>query len=222
MAARDRGSAWFELSRLTGQREPAARAIDAYRQALAELNRTAAPGEWGKTQAALFVALSWLGLALPDTQLLIDALDVGAEIETVMTPEARPLDWATMKRHLGDLNLVLFRFEGEPSWLAPAEAAFRDGAAIASPERDPVLWLRLQYGLAETLAERAAHEGDAAGMDAAYEVALAAFSRGVLFERASLHGEDALRALGQLLTTIDNARRLLGEAAAPGPVTAGN
>ena len=42
-----------------------------------------------------------------------------------------------MKRHLGDLNLLLFRFEGDPARLAPAEAAFRDGAAVGSLDRDP-------------------------------------------------------------------------------------
>jgi tetratricopeptide (TPR) repeat protein len=213
MAMRDRADAYFELSQLSGLKEPASIANDGYELALQELDRIRAPGEWSKTQTARFVALAWLGQAKPDTQLVIDALEVGAEIETILTPEASPLDWATIKRHLGDLNLFLFHFEDRSSRLEAAAAAYRDGAAVAPVDRDPVLWLRLHHSLAETLGEIAARAGDPAGMDEAYEIALGAFSRGVLLERSELQGDNVVWDLGQLMTTLDNARLLLNEAA---------
>ena len=214
VAMRDRANAYFEVSQLTGEIEPAIVAKGGYEQALEELDRIRAPGEWSKTQTARLIALTWLGKALPDTQLVIDALEVGAEIETALTPEASPLDWATLQRHLGDLDVFLFEFEDNPLWLEPAAAAYRSGAAVAPMDSDPVLWLRLHHNLAETLGEIAARAGDPAGMDEAYEIALSAFSRGVLLDRSALHGDNVLWALGQLMTTLDSARLLLNDATA--------
>ena len=51
-------------------------------------------------------------------------------------------------------------------------------------------------------------------MDEAYEIALSAFSRGVLLDRSALHGDNVLWALGQLMTTLDSARLLLNDATA--------